>query len=279
MLVSLLLVRPLDVACLAVHSNREMLSDIIEFERKGHVCTRGLLPGVDALHPEMMALTEKEMDATKEHMLKMNDDMQPPFLQFFNPHRSYQIAADLAFSQTLSETAHNLLGADSLRLYQSCLFWKRSGDSPTNWHSDLRTSPIDTNRFVTAWIPLVEVPDSENGGTGLCYADGSHSDLARSIWYHDCDDTDGRYELSDHGHLRPGDVSWHHGWTLHSAADNALLHDRLAFTVSYFADGAMLLDDYALNNLVITEDAPSYEPWIADCGPGDVLDHPMLPYV
>ncbi len=28
------------------------------------------------------------------------------------------------------------------------------GYAATNWHSDLRMAPLDTNDFVTAWIPL-----------------------------------------------------------------------------------------------------------------------------
>ena len=37
---------------------------------------------------------------------------------------------------------------------QSTVFLKRPGDGPTHWHSDLNMVPIDTNQFVTIWIPL-----------------------------------------------------------------------------------------------------------------------------
>ena len=37
---------------------------------------------------------------------------------------------------------------------QSNVFMKRPGDGPTNWHSDLNMVPIDTNQFVTIWVPL-----------------------------------------------------------------------------------------------------------------------------
>lgn len=40
-----------------------------------------------------------------------------------------------------------------------------------------------------------------------------------------------------------GDVSWHHGWTLHAAgAQPRGSPPRLALAVSYFADGARLHD-------------------------------------
>ena len=56
-----------------------------------------------------------------------------------------------------------------VQLYQSCLFKKRAGDEATNWHSDLHTSPLDTNDFVTCWFPL---HDLEADSTGALLRDG-----------------------------------------------------------------------------------------------------------
>lgn len=45
------------------------------------------------------------------------------------------------------------------------------------------------------------------------------------------------------GRMELGDVSWHHGWTLHAAGPQPRRSPpRLALAVSYFADGARLLD-------------------------------------
>lgn len=41
-----------------------------------------------------------------------------------------------------------------VRLYQDCLFQKMPGFGVTNWHSDLNMVPLDTNSFLTVWIPL-----------------------------------------------------------------------------------------------------------------------------
>lgn len=256
------------------------LSDVLDFERCGHLCTRQLFTRseIESYRRQLIAVAETNADVAREHARKMNLDDSAPFLQTFNPHRSHEIAMRLASSQRLGFIAAQLLGVELLRVYQTCLFWKRPGDAPTNWHSDLRTSPLDTNHFVTAWIPLADVPDAEDGGTALLYADGSHRDLAMAVWYSDSCDMSDRYDLSDHGALRAGDVSWHHGWLLHSAADNQLPDSRFAFTVSFFADGARLVDDLAIRT-VNDEDAPSYQAWIEECEPGDVLDHPLLPIV
>lgn len=256
------------------------LSDVLEFERCGHLCTRQLFKRseIEASRQELIAVAKTNTAVALEHARNMNLDDSAPFLQTFNPHRTHEIAMRLASSQRLGIVAAQLLGVELLRLYQTCLFWKRPGDAPTNWHSDLRISPLDTNHFVTAWIPLTDVPDAEDGGTALLYADGSHRDLAMAVWYSDSSDMSNRYDLSDHGALSAGDVSWHHGWLLHSAADNQLPDSRFAFTVSFFADGARLVDDLAIRG-VNDEDAPSYQAWIEECEPGDVLEHPLLPIV
>lgn len=46
-------------------------------------------------------------------------------------------------------------------LLQDCVFLKEPGFAETNWHSDLRMAPLDTNDFITAWIPLRPVQGGE----------------------------------------------------------------------------------------------------------------------
>lgn len=60
----------------------------------------------------------------------------------------------LCASPQLGAVAAQLLAAKRVRLYQSCFFVKEPGMGPTNWHSDLNMVPLDTNQFVTAWLPL-----------------------------------------------------------------------------------------------------------------------------
>lgn len=254
------------------------LEELLEFERLGHLCTRDLLSEAEAYVSPITKVAKLEEQQALKHAETMNDDGAAPFLQCFNPHRRHGAAKDLALSERLAGVAAQLLGVDSLRLYQTCIFRKRPGDEATNWHSDLHTTPLDTNAMITAWIPLVNVACADRGGTGLTYAAGSHRDLALAMWYGDRADGDDRYDLQDHGDLRPGDVSWHAGWCLHSAPPNDGDKDRIAFTVTYFADGAHLVDEAGFDR-VNDEDSPSYEAWIHDVEPGEPLEHPLLPLV
>ena len=253
---------------------------LLAFERDGHICTRGLFSSdeISAMHDSLEAVSRVEAKAAERHAVAMNDAMggeRAPFLQTFNPHRRHRPALKVATCARLAATARALLGVPEVQLYQSCLFKKRAGDEATNWHSDLHTSPLDTNDFVTCWFPL---HDLEADSTGLCYATGSHRDLALPMWYGQGFDADGRYELEDHGAYQAGDVSWHHGWLLHSAADNRSPRDRLAVAVSFFASGARVIEEDGLA-CVNDEDHPSYDDWLPDLAPGDLAAHELLPVV
>ena len=158
------------------------------------------------MYKSMEAVSRVEATAAERHAVAMNDAMggeRAPFLQTFNPHRRHRPALKVATCARLAATARALLGVPEVQLYQSCLFKKRAGDEATNWHSDLHTSPLDTNQFVTCWFPL---HDLEADSTGLCYATGSHRDLALPMWYGQDGDCDGRYDVVDHGAYAPGDA-------------------------------------------------------------------------
>lgn len=50
----------------------------------------------------------------------------------------------------------------------------------TNWHSDVRLTPLDTNDFLTFWIPLR--PIAAKGDSALEFAQGSHRDMSALFW-------------------------------------------------------------------------------------------------
>jgi Phytanoyl-CoA dioxygenase (PhyH) len=194
-----------------------------------------------------------------------------PFLQFFNCWKS--IPAVLELAEHLAPIAAALMDVPSIRLYQDSIFWKRyNQDDATPWHVDARMAPFDTSHFITLWIPLVDIPTSANGGTGLVFCSKSHSDFALPYWnpvaagVSDSDSTSPWYNLEerygitqqegvrskfsnlvDYMPLSVGDVTAHSGWTLHCANGNKGYsndqkprnnqppshRDRLALAISY----------------------------------------------
>jgi hypothetical protein len=194
------------------------LDALLGFERQGH-CTvhkalapqqlQAVIPAIDrvwtsqalAVHCQKVSvlLPSKEAavveakakqapSATKrleiyQRALEALPEGSAPFLQCFNLWRQSREVAALACSPELAGSAARLLGAERVRLYQDSLFVKRPGDGPTHWHSDLAMAPLDTNSFVTVWLPLQPVPPETEGGSALVFASGSHRDVALSFWH------------------------------------------------------------------------------------------------
>ena len=295
------------------------LSDasLLAFERQGHWTSRGILPAsrvrglqpvvAAAAHAQRLAahkqkvrvlLGEEAVASAERKAARAGDDAlleilretleglpggSIPFLQSFNLWRTSRELAALAACPELAGTASALLGgAPGVRLYQDSLFVKRPDDGPTHWHSDLAMAPLDTNRFVTVWLPLQPVPAEEDGGSGLVFASGSHRDVALHFW-HGCDPAEAAdashrgYAEASAGALQVGDATWHHGWTLHCASPNALRAPREALAFSFFADGATRLE--RPQRAPHAEDSESYAAWLGDVKPGKPARHAMLPLV
>lgn len=226
------------------------------------------------LDSDSMSLEECEKELSKI------DSEDIPFMQVFNIWRNSQSARNIALSPILGKIAADLLGVDSVRLYQDSIFMKRPGDGPTMWHSDLNMCPFDTNDFVTCWIPLQEVPSEEDGGSGLTFASGSHRDFALAYW-NDIESADfsDRYDVKTYNGYKVGDCSFHHGWCLHSAPGNSLSETRYAYSISFVVDGAPILREEGHIRYPDNEDYQSYADWIEDIGWGGHADHPLIPVV
>lgn len=143
--------------------------------------------------------------------------------------------------------------------------------------------PLDTNAFVTAWIPLRSLTADD---AALEFASGSHRDFALPYWHTDASMSAG---LENRGYavesytppLALGDVTWHHGWTLHCAPEQPLGRPpRHALAVSFFADGARRLPGpQLLRREPHNEDAASCADWLSHVQPGAAARHAALPLV
>lgn len=286
-------------------------SEILSFERNGFLRCPGLLsaseaqtvalaieearrvPGVElaATRHQVRVHCGKEAAADEEGCRRLYQslelDGEVSFLQYFNLHRLSDEARTAALSPRFGFWAARLLGVPAVRLYQDALFVKRPGHGPTQWHSDLGLAPFDTNHFITAWVALTPVPDAAAGGSGLSFARGSHRDFAFPYFNDIRDpsmDLEGRYEVEDASAFELGDATFHHGWTLHSAAPapdadtgTAACREqpRVAWALSFVADGARTLPRVTEQD----EDFESFGPWLREVGCGVPARHPLLPLV
>lgn len=258
-------------------------AQVLRFARDGHTCTRGLLSAAEArraLGAAQIHFKAREAEAlVKVAADHGSDGVDAPFHQLFNCWRVCAALRALGGSPALARTAAQLLGARRVRLYQDTLLVKRRHHGDTGWHSDLRMCPIDTNDLVTAWVALTAVPA---GGSALHFASTSHRDMANLFWAESplAPVQGSRYKTAHYAPLAPGDVTWHHGWTLHAAPAPAPGEgDRWALAFTYFADGARVLGRAARKRRLHGEDAPSYRDWLGDLSGGRPARHALLPLV
>ena len=220
---------------------------IAEFAEKGHAVVRGVASAeeVEAYRPDLEATAQRLAWDTRP--LAERDTYGKAFLQSANLWRADEASRRFVLSPRFAGVAAAVLGVDGVRLYHDQALVKEAGGGHTPWHQDQYYWPLDTDRTITLWMPLVDLP-SEVGS--MTFASGSHrmgdlrgpsiSDESDEVFAAAVDELGLRTET--HGSLAAGDVTLHGGWTLHSAGGNPTAADRPVMTIIYVADGARVAE-------------------------------------
>lgn len=216
---------------------------------------RGIAPReeVASFGPVVRRVVESMKDAKQGRI----DDYTKLFTQVTNIWRVNDAARTIVFDRRFARTAAQLLGVDSVRLYHDQALFKPPGADRTPWHQDRYYWPLDTDRTITMWLPLVDVDDAMGP---MIFASGSHraqnlGDLMISA------DTDRRLTtfIAERGYpirtepVALGDATFHLGGTLHSAGANRSTIAREVLTVIYFANGARVAEPANENQRVDLE--------------------------
>lgn len=221
---------------------------IEDFARAGHGVVRGLATPQEAAAYRPLIEAAALDTAWDKRPLEERDTYGKAFLQSFNLWRLDPGIARFVLSRRFARVAADLLGVEHVRLYHDQALCKEPGGGRTPWHQDQYYWPLDTDRTITMWMPLVDVP-AEVGS--MTFATGSHllGDLrGREI----SDRSDAEFaalvdqrQLPTHtyGAMRAGDATFHTGWTIHCAGPNPSDSLRTVMTVIYVADGARVLTE------------------------------------
>lgn len=164
------------------------------------------------------------------------------FIQCMRLWETCPIVRELSCDARLAGIAAQLLGAESILMWQDQALYKEAGGRETTPHQDQPFWPIGEAPLVSAWIPF---DDIEPDGGAMAYVPGSHK--AGGLRVVDITHRSEPYEILKDPALdgaepvivtpRAGAVVWHHGFTVHQAAANNLGRTRRAFTVVYLANG------------------------------------------
>ncbi len=251
-------------------------TQIDQFGRDGHTVVRELATQaeVESFRP---AIESAVLRATAHHRpLESRDTYGKAFLQVPNLCFADEVVGQFSFASRFAKVAADLLQVQGVRLYHDQALFKEPGGGHTPWHQDQVYWPLDTDRCVTMWMPLVDVPSAVGSMT---FVDGSHrhGDLGHGIIG---DASEAGFEAlileramptSTHGAMRAGDATFHMGWTLHRADANPTELLRSVMTVIYIADGTRVGEI----------DSPARQLdqafWLGGAAPGSLIDGPRNP--
>ena len=219
-----------------------------------------------------VAIKKQELNAAP---LEKRDTYGKAFLQLMNLWTEDDAVKKIVFSRRIASIATQLIQADGVRLYHDQALFKEAGGGITPWHADQYYWPLDSDKTVTAWIPLQATP-KEMGP--LEFSAGSHRieegrDLAIS------DESEAvlkeKLRVNDFRHvIEPfdaGEVSFHSGWVFHRAGANTTDEVRKVMTVIYMDK------DMKVTPPVNKHQRNDLDTWMPGATPGKVVDSPLNP--
>jgi ectoine hydroxylase-related dioxygenase (phytanoyl-CoA dioxygenase family) len=199
------------------------------------------------------------------------------FLQLMNLWRDDETIKELIFSKRIGKIAANLMQVGGVRIYHDQALFKEAGGGITPWHADQYYWPLQTDKTITAWIPLQETP--LNMGP-LEFSAGSHEIIeGRELAIGDESETlmQQRLRVTDYKHvIEPfdlGEISFHSGWLFHRAGANTSGKMRKVMTI-IFMDKNMRLKQPENENQKL-----DWETWCPGADVGEEIDTEMNPVI
>lgn len=207
--------------------------------------------------------------------LEARDTYGKAFLQLFNLWRQDDDIKQLVFSRRLAKIAADLMQTEGTRLYHDQALFKEAGGGITPWHADQYYWPLETDKTITAWIPLQKTP-LEMGP--LEFSAGSHQIVeGRELSIGDESETVIREKLrvTDFKHVIEafdiGEVSFHSGWLFHRAGANVTNQVRKVMTVIFMDRDMKLMKPENKNQI------DDWNKWCPGAAIGEVINSPINP--
>lgn len=212
----------------------------------------------------------------KEHTpLEQRSTYGKAFLQLFNLWREDEIVKEFVFSKRLAKIASDLMQVNGVRIYHDQALFKEGGGGITPWHADQYYWPLETDKTVTAWIPLQATP-LELGP--LEFSAGSHQILeGRDLEISDESENviQQKLKVTNFEHVIEafdlGEISFHSGWVFHRAGANTTNDIRKVMTVIYM-DKDMILKNPENKNQI-----NDWHTWCPGAKIGEVINTPINP--
>jgi ectoine hydroxylase-related dioxygenase (phytanoyl-CoA dioxygenase family) len=221
-----------------------------------------------------------------EQVDKMNQENRPlearntygkAFLQLFNLWTENEIIKQLIFSKRLGKIAADLMQTEGVRIYHDQALFKERGGGITPWHADQYYWPLETDKTITAWMPLQATPlelgplEFSAGsqqiveGRELAIGDESETIIQQKLRVTDFEHIIEPFELSE--------ISFHSGWVFHRAGANTTNQMRKVMTIIYMDKDMKLKQPENKNQL------NDWQTWCPGALVGKTIDTPLNPII
>jgi ectoine hydroxylase-related dioxygenase (phytanoyl-CoA dioxygenase family) len=221
-------------------------------------------------------ITRLTIELNTQHVpLEQRSTYDKAFLQVMNLWEHSNVVNEFVKGKRLARIAAELLEVNGVRLYHDQSLYKEPGGGITPAHADQYYWPLNSDRTITAWIPLQAVP-TDMGPLGF-YARSQSVEFGRDLGISDESEEKITANMAHHGFdfvVSPfdlGEVSFHLGWVFHKAGANVSSKPRSVMTVIYM-DEKMKLES-ALSPIQANDAAQ----WCPGVQPGELADSTKNP--
>lgn len=254
----------------------QLTSEQVEFYQKNRYIKLKNVFDRDTIAYFNGVISEKVLELSKVVVpLESRDTYGKAFLQLFNLWREDARIKQFVFSKRLAKIAADLMMVEGVRMYHDQALFKEGGGGITPWHADQYYWPLESDKTVTAWIPLQKTP-LEMGP--LEFSAGSHQIVeGRELGISDESEAviQQKLRVTDFKHVIEafdlGEVSFHSGWVFHRAGANATNSVRKVMTV-IFMDRDMKLKRPENDNQI-----NDWNTWCPGAAIGEVINSPLNP--
>jgi ectoine hydroxylase-related dioxygenase (phytanoyl-CoA dioxygenase family) len=249
-----------------------------DFERDGHVLLRHVAAPEEVAAYRPLIREATLGNSVETRALDERDTYGKAFIQVCDIWKKDPAVAGFTLARRFARIAAELLGVAAVRLYHDQALFKEPGGGPTPWHQDQYYWPLESDRTVTMWMPLVDIaPDMG----GMEFGSGTHrraalAELAisdESEVFFEQMAASGEFRVAEPVPMAAGDATFHAGWTLHRAMPNTSSQMREAMTIIFFADGTRLVEPR------YEERRSPFQSLFAGLKPGDAAASDMTPIV
>ncbi len=250
---------------------------ILNFQRDGFIKLKNVLS------PEVLEYYGKEITAklkelnTEHRPIEKRDIQGKAFLQVQNLWCKSEIVKEFVFSKRLARIATQLLETNGVKIYHDQALYKEPGGGFTPWHVDQYYWPLETEKTVTAWIPLVSIPVDRGPlefsigsqhivkGRDLVISEKSEKEIDENLKLSNLPIDNSAFDL--------GEVSFHYGFTFHRAGPNKTDTAREVMTIIYMDSNMRLVEP------INEHQQEDWDKWCPGAKIGEIINTKLNPLV